>query len=135
MLLNRLHRNLPSEDRVALRTVRAELSAVYVGVTIGAIFSNVRENRLGMASRAGHLFVHTAKRIPRGVVIEFGNGANGSPARVGVAIFAGNVQRTVRAAAWLPLCIHRATETKYKGQENEQNTELSDARNDCPLTL
>lgn len=120
---------------MALRAVRAELSAVNVGVTIGAIFSNIRENRLGMASRAGYFFVHAAKRVPRGVVIEFGNGANGNPACAGVAIFAGYVQGTVRTAAWLPLGIRRAAETKYKGEEYEQRTELGDARNDCPLTL
>jgi hypothetical protein len=91
VLLNRLDRRAPSENRVALRAVRAELSAVNVGVTIGAILANVRENRLGMAPRTGHFFVHAAKRVPRGVVIEFGNGANGSPASVGVAIFAGNI--------------------------------------------
>jgi hypothetical protein len=91
VLLNRLDRRPPSENRVALSAVRAKLSAVDVGVTIGAIFANVRENRLGVASRAGHFFVHAAKRVPRGVVIEFGNGANGSPASVGVAILAGNI--------------------------------------------
>jgi len=67
------------------------LRAVYVGVTIGAILANVREHRPGVTSRAGYFFVHASKRVPRGVVIEFGNGANGSPARVGVAIFAGNI--------------------------------------------
>ena len=91
VLLHRLDRRPPSENRVALRAVRAELRAVYVGVTIGAILADVREHRPGVASRAGYFFVHAAKRVPRGVVIEFGNGANGSPARVGVAIFAGNI--------------------------------------------
>jgi hypothetical protein len=91
VLLNRLDRRPPSENRMALSAVRAKLSAMNVGVTIGAILANVREHRLGVASRAGHFFVHAAKRVPRGVVIEFGNGANGSPASVGVAIFAGNI--------------------------------------------
>jgi len=103
VLLNRLHRHLPSENRVALSAVRAELSAMNVGVTIGAILANVGENRLGMASRAGYFFVHAAKRVPRGVVIEFGNGANGNPACVRVAIFAGNVEGTVRTPARLSL--------------------------------
>jgi hypothetical protein len=103
VLLNRLDRHLPSENRVALRAIRAELRAVNVGVTIGAILANVREYRLGMASRAGYFFVHAAKRIPRGVVIEFGNGANGNPACVRMAIFAGNVEWTVRTPARLSL--------------------------------
>jgi hypothetical protein len=91
VLLNRLDRRPPSENRMALSAVRAKLSAMNVGVTIGAILANVREHRLGVASRAGHFFVHAAKRVPRGVVIEFGNSANGCPACVGVAIFAGNI--------------------------------------------
>lgn len=103
VLLNRLDRHLPSENRVALRAVRAELSAVYVGVTIGAILANVRENRLGVTARAGYFFVHAAKRIPRGVVIEFGDGANGNPACVRVAVFARYVEGTVRTPARLSL--------------------------------
>jgi hypothetical protein len=91
VLLNRLDRRPPSENRMALSAVRAELGAMNVGVTIGAILANVGEHRLGVASGAGHFFVHAAKRVPRGVVIEFGDGANGSPASVGVAIFAGNI--------------------------------------------
>ena len=88
---------------MALGAVRAELSAVNVGVTIGAVLANVGENRLGVASRAGYFFVHAAKRVARGVVVEFGNGANGGPAGVRVAIFAGNVEGTVRTSARLPL--------------------------------
>ena len=103
VLLNRLDRHLPAENRVALRAVRAELSAVNVGVAIGAVLANIGENRLGVASRAGYFFVHAAKRVPRGVVVEFGNGANGGPAGVRVAIFAGNVEGTVRTPARLPL--------------------------------
>jgi hypothetical protein len=103
VLLDRLHRHLPSENRVALRAIRAELGAVNIGVTIGAILANVGENRLGMATCARYFFVHAAKRVPRGVVIEFGNGANGSPACVGMAIFAGNVEWTVRTPARLSL--------------------------------
>ena len=97
---------------MALRAVRSELGAMNVGVTIGAILANVGEHRLGVASGAGHFFVHAAKRVPRGVVIEFGDGANGSPAGVGVAIFAGNVQGTVRTSARLPLGGRRAAAPK-----------------------
>jgi hypothetical protein len=76
---------------------------VNVGVAIGAVFPYVGENWLGVASRAGHFFVHAAKRIFRGVVIEFGNGANGRPTCVGVAIFTGNGEWTVRTSARLSL--------------------------------
>jgi len=103
VLLNRLDRNLPAEDGMALGAVLAELSAVNVGVTIGAVLANVGEYRLGMASRAGYFFVHAAKRVPRGVVVEFGNGANGYPTGVGVAIFAGNGEGSMRTSARLSL--------------------------------
>lgn len=103
VLRNRLDRYLPSEDGMALGAVLAELSAVNVGVTIGAVLAHVGEYRLGVASRAGYFFVHAAKRVPRGVVVEFWNGANGRPTGVGVAIFAGNVKRPMRTSARLPL--------------------------------
>ena len=103
VLLNRLDRYLPSEDGMALGAVLAELSAVNVGVTIGAVLANVGKNRLGVASRAGYFFVHAAKRVTRGVVVEFWYGANGNPAGVGVAIFTGNVERPVRTSARLSL--------------------------------
>jgi hypothetical protein len=108
VLLNRLDRNLPSEDGMALGAILAELSAVNVGVTIGAVLANVGEYRLGVASRAGYFFVHAAQRVPRGIVVEFWNGANGDPACVGVAIFAGNGEGTMRTSARLPLggCRH-----------------------------
>jgi len=103
VLLNRLDRDLPSEDGMALGAVLAELSAMNVGVTIGAVLANVGKNRFCVASRAGNFFVHAAKRVTRGVVVEFGNGANGGPAGVRVAIFAGNVERAVRTSARLSL--------------------------------
>lgn len=103
VLLIRLDGHPPAENRVALGAVGAELAAVNVSVTIGASLSNVGENRLGVASRAWYFFVHAAKRVPRGVVVEFRNSANGDPACVRVAIFAGNCEGTVRTSARLPL--------------------------------
>ena len=76
VLLNRLHRNLPAQHRVALRAVAAELCAVNVRMAIRAVLTNVGENRLGMATRAGHFFVHSSKRVSRGVVIKFRNSAD-----------------------------------------------------------
>ena len=103
MLLNRLDRHLPSENRMALCAVCAELSAVNVRMAIGAVLSNVGENRFCVASRAGNFFVHAAKGVFRSVVVEFGYGANGGPACVRVAILARNVEGTVRTPARLPL--------------------------------
>ena len=103
VLLHRLDRNPPAENRVALGAAGAELGAVNVCVTIGAIFSNVGENRPGMTSRAGYFLVHAAKRVPRGVVVKFGYGSDRGPACVRMAIFAGNGEGTMRASARLPL--------------------------------
>ena len=103
VLLNRLDRDLPSEDSMALGAVLAELSAMNVGVTIGAVLANVGEYRFGVAARAGYFFVHAAKRVTRGVVVEFWNGPNGDPTGVGVAIFTGNVEWAVRTSARLSL--------------------------------
>jgi hypothetical protein len=110
VLLNRVHRNLPAQHRVALRAVAAELGAVDVRMAIRAVLANVGENRLGVATCAGHFFVHSSKRVSRGVVIKFRDGADRGPGGGGVAIFAGDIQWTVRTSARLPLrrCRHNA---------------------------
>jgi len=111
VLLYRLNRYLPSEYCMALGAVRAELSAMDVRVAIGAVLAHVGENRLGVASGAGHFFVHAAKRVARAVMVEFRNGANRGPTGVGVAIFTGNVEGTVRTSARLPLGFCRAVDS------------------------
>ena len=112
VLLNQLHRYPPAQNRVALGAIGSELRTVNIGMTIGAFLSNISENRLGVALRAGYFFVHPTKRVPRGVMVEFGYGTNRRPPYVRVAIFAGNVQGTVRTTARLPLGLRRAG--KYK---------------------
>lgn len=119
---------------MALRTVGAELPAVNVGVAIRAILAYVGEYRLGVASGAGHFFMHPAQRIPRGVVIELGDGPDGSPTGVGVAVFAGDIESSVRTPAGLPLGISPLAAERGKNQEHEVTTDLGYARNSCPLT-
>jgi hypothetical protein len=135
VLLNGLHRHLPAEHGVALGAVFPELGAVNVGVAIRTILSNVGKDRLGMASRAGHFFVHASQRVPRGVVIEFGNGANGRPACIRVTILAGNDQWPVRTSARLPLGVRRAAKYSCQNQQHEPTSSLYGTRNDCPLML
>jgi len=135
VLLNRLCGHLPAEHRMALRAVRAELTAVNIGVAIGAVFSDVREDGLGVTTRAGNFFVHAAQWVPRGVMIEFRNRANRSPTRVAVTVFAGNIEGTVRTSARLPLGVHRTRASEGKDQEHEETTDLGNARNSRPLTL
>jgi hypothetical protein len=104
VVLNRLHRNLPAENCVALRAIGAELRAVNVRMAIRTVLSNIGENGLGMASGAGYFFVHSAQRVSRGVVVKFRDGADRGPAGGGVAIFARYIKRSVRTSTWLPLC-------------------------------
>ncbi len=79
MFTNGLQRRGPSLNAVALLALRSHLPAMDVGVTIGASMTDVLENRLGMALRAGHALVHPAQRIPGLVVIELGNVADRLP--------------------------------------------------------
>jgi|SRR5579862_3994780 len=132
VLLNRLDGHLPTKNRMALGAIGAELSPMNVRVAIGAALAHVGENRLGVASRAGYLFMHAAQWVPRGVVAEFRDGANRGPAGVGVAILTRYGEGAVRTPARLPLrgrCANGA-----EGQEREQETsaELERSGNDCP---
>lgn len=59
MIFYLLRRNLPAEDGVALRAVRAHFATMNIGVTILAVLADVGEHRLAMTLYALHLFVHT----------------------------------------------------------------------------
>lgn len=88
MIFDLLHGVLPALNGVTLRTVRAHPSLVHVGMTVLAILSDIRENRLNVALRALHLFMHTAQRIPGLVVIEFEVRLDRTPRGHLVAVFA-----------------------------------------------
>ena len=98
VLLHGLQRDLPAFYRVALLALRAELPAVDVGMAVRALRAHVGEHQARMTQAALHGFVHAAQWITRLVVVEFREIADGLPAREGVAILAGLVQRAVRAA-------------------------------------
>lgn len=104
MTLNRLERHLPAQHRVALSAVRAEFSAMNIRVAVRAIPADVGKDRLHMALRAGDFLVHPAKRIPCLAMVEFGNRANRPPACVGVTVFAGDREGSMRTSGALPLC-------------------------------
>jgi hypothetical protein len=95
--------NIPALHSVALRAVWAHLAAVNVGVTIGAIFADVCENRLDVALNALHFFVHSAQGIAGFAVIEFRCGFDGTPSSRGVAVFTRNGKWAVRIAGSLLL--------------------------------
>lgn len=89
---------MPAFDGVALFAVRAHLPLVDVCVAVRALAADIAEHRFGVALHTAHALVHAAKRILRGVVVEFGNGADRLPAAQGVAVLTGNTKAAVRAA-------------------------------------
>ena len=93
VILDLLHGNFPALDGVTRRAVRAHLSLVHVGMTVLAIFPHIRENRLHMALRALHVFMHTAQRITGLVVIEFQVCLDRAPRGRRMAILARHVER------------------------------------------
>jgi hypothetical protein len=60
MVLDRLDRDVPAFDRMALLAVGAHLPLMDIGVTVGAASAHIRKDRLGVALRAGHAGVHAA---------------------------------------------------------------------------
>jgi hypothetical protein len=64
VILNGLQRNLPPFHGVATGAIGAELAFVDVRVTIGALRTDVLENKTGVALHAAHFFMHAAQRIP-----------------------------------------------------------------------
>jgi hypothetical protein len=135
MLLNGLHGNLPTKHCMALRAVLAKLRAVNVSMALRAVLPNVGENRLGVASRAGNFFVHAAKRIASAVVVEFRKGADRRPACVGMAIFAGDGQRSMRTSARLSLGDRGQGNGERANYQRQPMDEPHHSRNGCPQTL
>ena len=103
VILNLLNGIVPTKNGVAPRAVRAHFPLVNIGVAILTILPHIREYRLYVALRALHFLVHAAQRIVRSVVIEFGDRANGAPARSSVAVLARNRERSVRTTSAHPL--------------------------------
>lgn len=72
MLVDRMHRYLPSVDAMADITLAAVFVAVDVDVTILALPAGVSQNRIRVAIAAWNLHVHAAQRELRVAVVEFG---------------------------------------------------------------
>jgi hypothetical protein len=132
VLLDRLNRDVPAAHRVALGAVGAHLTAMNIRVAIRAILADVREHRLEVACRAVKFFVHAAKRITRGVVVEFRHGANRNPACAGVTVLARNGKGAMRTSARLSLGGSRKGASKRKNIYAEAKAELTGVRNDNP---
>lgn len=98
VLLHGLQRDFPAFYRVALLALRAELSAVNIGMAVRALRAHVGENQARVTQAALHGFMHAAQRIARLVMVEFRKIANRLPTGEGVTILASLVQRAVRTA-------------------------------------
>ncbi len=96
VLLNLLHRDLPSADSVTLFAVGSQLPPVNIGVAVLAALPHVGEDRLHVALNAGDGLMHTAQRVARLVVIEFRNGSDRLPGVGRMAILA----RDIQVAMW-----------------------------------
>ena len=126
-----LHRDIPALHRVALRTIRSHLALVHVFVTVLAILPYVGEDRLYMALRALHFFVHAAQRILRLVVVKFRYRPYRPPRRCVVAVFTRYRQRTVWAARGL-LLRRSSAEATYQQERQKQPDDKLDAGTRTP---
>ena len=127
MVLNRLRRNIPPLNGMALLAVRSHLPPVNVGVAVRALGADIREHQLDVALGALHLLVHSAQRVTGLVVIELRDAPDRLPAGVGVAVFAGNADIAVRILGGRSLR-RSSTWSLREGNtrgEREQKNELS----------
>lgn len=97
---------LPAFHRVAALTLRPELPAVHVGVTVGTARARIREHQLGVTLPAIYALVTATQRIGRGIVIKFQVRAEWRPTGERVTVLARCCQLPVRAprdlARWCP---------------------------------
>jgi hypothetical protein len=117
---------------VALRTILSHLRAMNIRVATRTIFSYVGEYRLRMATGAGNFRVHATQRIFGCVVVKFGDGSNRRPIGIGMAIFAGNIQRPVRTPFELLLGGDNSGTEDDEQREREITTNVKSSVNDCP---
>ena len=103
VILNLLNGIVPTKNRVALRAVRPHFPLVNISVAILTVLAHVCKYRFYVALRALNFLVHAAQWIPCFIVIKFRDGADGAPASSGVAVLAGNGERSVRTTSGLPL--------------------------------
>jgi hypothetical protein len=143
VILNGLHRHVPTAHCVALGTIGPELTAMNIGVAVRAVLADIGEDGPDVALRAVNFFVHSAKRISRGVVVEFWDRANRGPACARVTVLAGYRKGSMRTPAGLLLCIRRADESKCQHKERHPRADLERSKNhysppksfSCALTL
>jgi len=99
MILDLLHRHLPSSYRVALLAASAKLAFVDVGMAISTFPSHITKDRLDVTRGASHLLVQTTQRESRLVMVKLGNATDGFPSAKRMTILACDIQRSVWAAS------------------------------------
>lgn len=134
VILYLLDGNVPALNGVALGAVRAHLALVNIGVAILTVFPDVGEDRLDVALHALDFFVHPTQGIFGLVVIEFGNGADGLPARSGVAIFARNCQGAVRTTGVAALIGGLRSACGRPGEKNQPTQDVKTPGRNAPST-
>jgi len=132
VILDLLNGIVPTKNGVALRAVRAHFALVNIGVAILTIFANICEYRFYVALRALHLLMHAAQGVVRFVVIEFRNGTDGAPTRGGMAILAGDGERSVRTASGLPLRCASGSARCRRREQQHPTQDLNRLRRKCP---
>jgi hypothetical protein len=110
VIFDLLRGDIPTLNGVTLRAIRTHFAAMNVGVTIGTILANIRENGLDVAGNTLHVFVHATERVIGFIVIEFRYRPDGTPTGRGMTVLTGDVERTVRIAGSLFLRVTRRTE-------------------------
>ena len=96
MLLNRRNCHPPGADRVTALTIRSELPAMQVGVTLRAARRRRREHQAGVTTLASYPLVKALQRETRlPVVIELQLLSNRFPGGARVTVFAADIERPV----------------------------------------
>ncbi len=83
---------------MALFAVASHLAPVDIRVAIGTVRSDISEYELDVALAALHPDVHPAQRVPGFVVIEVGRWTNRAPTRGSMTVLACNAEVPVRIA-------------------------------------
>lgn len=119
VLVDLLHRDLPSLYCMALVAGCAELALVNIGMAVGALLAHIGEHRPGVALGATDPLVHAAQRKSGLAVVELRDIADRLPPAQGVTVLAGDVQRPVRALRTGVACpLRRSWRRNHQPEDN-----------------
>ena len=132
---NRAGGNLPSPDGMTILARRAHLAPMEIRMAISALLTDVTKDFFHMAGITRHVLVHASQRVLcLSIVIEFRSTANRRPTCCGVAIFAGNRQRSMRVSntrGFVGLALQKRPKNQQAQCKNDtasrHNSAVSDA--------